>query len=79
MEVGEAQGVGAALMHDVIIIGGGPGGLATGRLLAREGFDVVLFEEHPSSVCRPDPFWLLTSVGSSVACAPGRPRYSGRE
>src|SRR5829696_5498891 len=36
-------------MRDVIIIGGGPGGLATGRLLASEGFDVVLFEEHPSS------------------------------
>jgi geranylgeranyl reductase family protein len=36
-------------MRDVIIIGGGPGGLATGRLLAAEGFDVVLFEEHPSS------------------------------
>jgi digeranylgeranylglycerophospholipid reductase len=36
-------------LHDIIIIGGGPGGLATSRLLAREGFDVVLFEEHPSS------------------------------
>ena len=37
------------MIRDVIIIGGGPGGLATGRLLAAEGFDVALFEEHPSS------------------------------
>lgn len=37
------------MTRDVIIIGGGPGGLATGRLLAREGFDVLLLEEHPSS------------------------------
>jgi digeranylgeranylglycerophospholipid reductase len=36
-------------MRDVIIIGGGPGGLAAGRLLAVEGFDVVLYEEHESS------------------------------
>jgi geranylgeranyl reductase family protein len=36
-------------MRDVIIIGGGPGGLATARLLATEGFDVGLFEEHDSS------------------------------
>ncbi len=37
------------MIRDVIIIGGGPGGLETGRLLAGEGFDVALFEEHPSS------------------------------
>jgi digeranylgeranylglycerophospholipid reductase len=36
-------------MRDVIIIGGGPGGLASARSLAAEGFDVVLFEEHESS------------------------------
>jgi hypothetical protein len=27
-------------------------------------------EEPSSSRCRPDPFWLLTSAGSSVECVP---------
>ena len=36
-------------MRDVLIIGGGPGGLETARLLAGEGFDVALYEEHASS------------------------------
>lgn len=33
-------------MHDVIVAGGGPGGLYTATLLAREGFNVVVAEEH---------------------------------
>src|SRR5262245_218782 len=35
-----------ALMHDVIVIGGGPGGLYSAFKLAGEGFDVHVFEEH---------------------------------
>jgi hypothetical protein len=35
-------------------------------------------EEHSSSVCRPDPFWLLTSAGSSVECVPDLPSYGRR-
>ena len=38
-----------SLMRDVLIIGGGPGGLETARLLAGDGFDVAVYEEHPTS------------------------------
>lgn len=36
-------------MRDVLIVGGGPGGLETARLLAGEGFDVAVYEEHATS------------------------------
>ena len=36
-------------MHDIAIVGGGPGGLHAGRLLAERGFDVAVFEEHPGA------------------------------
>ena len=35
-------------MNDVIIVGGGPAGLRAAALLARRGWDVALFEEHPN-------------------------------
>jgi digeranylgeranylglycerophospholipid reductase len=34
------------LMLDVVVVGGGPAGLYSAMLLAEEGFDVVLLEEH---------------------------------
>ena len=36
----------AGLERDVIIVGGGPGGLTAATCLAREGFDVAVLEEH---------------------------------
>jgi digeranylgeranylglycerophospholipid reductase len=36
-------------MHDVAVVGGGPGGLYAAQLLAAAGFDVALFEEHATS------------------------------
>ena len=36
-------------MHDVAVIGGGPGGLYAARQLARLGFDVAVFEEHATA------------------------------
>lgn len=34
-------------MHDVVVIGAGPAGSTTARLLAERGYDVVVLEEHP--------------------------------
>ena len=36
-------------MHDVAIVGAGPGGLFTAKLLAARGFRVAVFEEHAAS------------------------------
>ena len=36
-------------MHDVAVVGGGPGGLYLAQLLASANLDVVLFEEHATS------------------------------
>src|SRR5262245_46530499 len=38
-----------ALMRDVVVIGGGPAGLAAAAELARRGHTVSVFEEHVTS------------------------------
>lgn len=37
------------LMHDIAIVGGGPGGLHAAHRLAAAGLDVIVFEEHAQS------------------------------
>ena len=34
------------MIHDIVVVGGGPAGCHTASLLAREGFDVHVLEEH---------------------------------
>src|SRR4029453_15727867 len=53
--------------------------LSLAQMEPEVGFEPTTFrlrvEEPSSSVCRPDPFWLLTSAGSSVECVPDLPSH----
>lgn len=58
-------------MHDTLIVGAGPGGLEAARRLARDGFDVAVFEEHPVSG---DPVHCTGVLGAEVFDEFGIPR-----
>ena len=41
-------------MYDAIIIGGGPGGLHAGRLLAEQGFEVAVVKDATAAPRHPE-------------------------
>lgn len=63
----------AAEAHDVIVVGGGVGGLATAGRLAKEGLSVVVLEKNAQ--VRPPVRAPLTAPGS-CACALGCLKHS---
>jgi hypothetical protein len=54
--------------------------LSCGDVEPEVGFEPTTFrlrvEKPSSSVCRPGPFWLLPSAGSSVECVPDLSSYA---
>ena len=40
------------VLHDVIVVGAGPVGLALGRMLGLRGHDVLIVDTHGSNVQR---------------------------
>jgi flavin-dependent dehydrogenase len=60
---------GTVPMHDVVVVGGGPGGSTTAAFLARGGLRVVLFEREPfprfhvGESLMPGVLYLLDQVG----------------
>lgn len=65
---------------DVIIIGGGLGGLSAGTYLSRQGIDVILVEEQAQTggyaiAYKKDAFVFDVALHAIPACAPGQPFF----
>ncbi|MBN1408269.1 MAG: NAD(P)/FAD-dependent oxidoreductase [Calditrichaceae bacterium] len=68
------------MQSDVVIIGGGLGGLSAGAYLSQQGFNVTLIEEQPqvggfAIAFNRDGFTFDVALHAIPACAPNQPFY----
>ncbi len=52
-------------MADIVVLGGGPSGLATAMLLAQKGLDVVVLDRDQAAPDDPEEAWESWHVAAS--------------